>query len=274
MWTFHGLTPVEYVSGFRDRWLMRIRKRAYISSMKRAELIKVDSRFVKNEVVQWGIDPSKVIVMPLGIDLSRMSGGDGRRVRDKYGVGDRFLLLYVGRLVKFKHMDELIRAVAMLEEVCLMVAGGGPDRERLEALSKSLDVGGRVWFAGRVADGELPDYYAACDAWATASRHEGFCVPVVEAMAAGKPSIVPDVAAVPETAGDAGLIYPAGDVASLAEKIRTLSADKELYAKLSSIAKARAPSFEMSGVMEWYVEMVKEFYSPTKSYEMTKRQGG
>lgn len=52
-------------------------------------------------------------------------------------------------------------------------------------------------------DAELADYYVACDAWTTASEHEGFCVPIMETMAAGKPVIVPRAGAMPETAGDA-----------------------------------------------------------------------
>jgi glycosyltransferase involved in cell wall biosynthesis len=261
MWTFHGLTPTEFVSSLKDRWLMRIRRLAYIGSMKRMELIKVDSGFMKNELAGQGVDPLKVAVMSLGTDLSRMSGGDGRYIRDLYGIGDRFLLLYVGRLMVFKHVDELIDAVSRLDGVCLLAVGGGPDRERLERLTKDLQVEGRVKLAGIVGDKDLPDYYAACDAWATASRHEGFCVPVIEAMAAGKPVIVPEVAAMPETAGDAGLVYGSGDVARLAECIKRLASDKGLYSDLSSRASARAKSFDMQGVLEGYINLIRSWWS-------------
>lgn len=259
MWTFHGLTPVEYVSGARDRWLMRIRKLAYVGSMKRAGLVKVDSSFVKGEVSRWGVDPARVTVMPLGIDLGRMAGGDGRRVREKYGIGDEFLLLYVGRLVRFKHADELARAAASLDGVRLLVVGGGPERERLEALVRELHAEGRVKFAGVVADGELPDYYAASDALASASRHEGFCVPIIEAMAAGKPAIVPEVGAMPETMGDAGLTYVPGDLPGLCRQVGRLRSDKGLYQALSKNALARASAFRLENIVGRYADMVKGF---------------
>ena len=118
---------------------------------------------------------------------------------------------------------------------------------------KSAD---RVAFAGRVEDAELPDLYAACDAWVTSSRHEGFCVPIVEAMAAGKPVIVPDVAAMAETAGGAGMVYRSGDLDDLAAKIRGLAGDKNVYADLSDQAHAMAGRFEMPGVMERYMDML------------------
>jgi glycosyltransferase involved in cell wall biosynthesis len=261
MWTFHGLTPTEFVSSLKDRWLMRIRKRAYLISMKRTELIKVDSDFVRRELVSWGIDPSKVVAMRLGTDLSRMAGGNGRRIRDLYGVGDRFLLLYVGRLMKFKGVDKLIQAVSRLEGICLLVVGGGPDLERLERLAGEPRVGDRVKIAGTVADSELPGYYAACDAWATASRHEGFCVPIIEAMAAGKPVIVPDVAAMPEVAGDGGLVYRPEDLDDLIKKVGLLKNDAGAFTELSGRARERAGAFDISTVIVDYSSLISDYWS-------------
>ncbi|HTY91610.1 MAG TPA: glycosyltransferase family 1 protein [Methanocella sp.] len=265
MWTFHGLTPAPYMDTAKDRFLEGVRQWAYIRSMRRSGLVQVFSRSMKNEVTRWGVSQSKIAVMPLGVDLRRMANGNGRRVRDKYGIGDRFLLLYVGRLVNFKHADELVMAVSKVPSAALAIVGGGPERENLEKLAGQLSLDGRIFLAGMVPDGELPDYYAACDAWTTASRHEGFCVPVIEAMAAGKPCIVPELAAMPETAGDAGLTYPSGDIEGMAKKIRTLMDDKALYGRLAASAKARAPSFDTSAVMERYVRMVEDFYRTSPS---------
>jgi glycosyltransferase involved in cell wall biosynthesis len=257
MWTFHGLTPVQYVSGARDRWLMRIREAAAIRSMRWADLVQVFSDFIKREISGRGVDHSKVAVMPFGIDLARMAAGRRRRVRDKYGINDGFLLLYVGRLVDFKHVDEIIESVAKLGGVSLVVVGGGPDRERLEKLAKDLHVDGRVFFAGRVPDEELPDYYAACDVFVTASRHEGFCVPIAEAMAAGRPAIVPNVAAMPQTVGDAGLIYPPGAVDELVRAINSLAGDGQRYSRLSERSKAMASSYQLETVMSKYTGLVE-----------------
>jgi glycosyltransferase involved in cell wall biosynthesis len=216
----------------------------------------VFSGFIEKEVSRWGVDPSKVVVMPLGMDLARMSGGDRRRIREKYGVGGDFLLLYVGRLVRFKRVDELIRVVSRSDGVRLLVVGGGPEREGLEALAGELRVADRVKFGGVVPDGELPDYYAACNAWATASRHEGFCVPIIEAMAAGKPVIVPDVAASPETAGGGGLVYDGGDPRGLTDQVARLKADGRLYGAVSGAARERALQFEMRDVLKKYLEAI------------------
>ena len=257
VWTFHGLTPISYINNFRDRMLMRIRKAFYIPSMKRADRIQVFSNYIKKEICDWGIDKSNVMVIPFGINIKNMTTDGGLRIREKYGISDRFLCLYVGRLVNSKHVDELIKAISLLEKPCLMVVGEGPEKERLIAQSKKLNVQNRVLFAGRVPDNELPYYYAACDVWVTASRHEGFCVPIVEAMAAGKPVIIPNVTAMPETAGDVGLTYNSGDIEGLVERLQELF-DKEYYNKLSRKALDRASAFDMSSIIDRYIRFVME----------------
>jgi glycosyltransferase involved in cell wall biosynthesis len=258
IWVYHGLTPSVFLSGFREKALERIRKMGYVRSMRRSDLVQADSGFVVEELRRAGIDASKLVAMPVGVELERFATGDGAKIRARYNIGDSFLLLFVGRLAGLKHVDDLIRAEASLkdERVRLMVVGGGPEREPLEALAKKLGVADRVTFAGRIDDEELPDYYAACDAWVTASRHEGFCVPIVEAMAAGKPVIVPDVAAMPETAGDGGLVYPHEDVNCLIEDVRMLMKDKTAYERLANHASGRARSFEMRDVLGRYVDML------------------
>jgi glycosyltransferase involved in cell wall biosynthesis len=257
LWVYHGLTPPEFLPGFREKLLTRIRRALYLNSMRQSDLVQTFSLYIKHELESEGIDSSKITAMPFGVDVQRFASGDRDRARAKYGIGDSFLVMYVGRLASLKRVDELIRAMALIKEnVKLMIVGGGPERDRLETLSKKLGVEDRVIFAGRVDDEELPDYYAACDVWATASRHEGFCVPVVEAMAAGKPVIVPDLAAMPETAGEAGVAYVSGDVEGLASKVKAMIGDKKMYGRLSAGAYKMAGCFDMPAVMERYVNLL------------------
>lgn len=258
IWVYHGLTPPEQLASTRDRLLTRIRRLAYAGSMKRSDRIKTDSQYSKDELAGWGVDPSKVTVIPIGIDLTRFSPGPGDKVRASLGVGDRFLLLYVGRLASGKHVDNLIRAMAMIKDrpVALLIVGSGPERERLEMLAAELDVNDAVKFAGRVPDDELPGFYRACDAWVTASEHEGFCVPIVEAMATGKPVVVPDVTAMPEAAGTAGLVYRRGNVAEIARSVMSLLAGNELYRSLSAKAVTRASDYDINAVMDSYISLI------------------
>ncbi len=154
IWVYHGITPLQQLASVRDRMLSRLRRWAYERSMKRSDLVKTDSLYTRDELIAWGVDPSKITAIPIGIDLSKFSPGDGSKVRASLGVSDRFVLLYVGRLASGKRVDNLIRAMAMMkdERVALVVVGGGPERENLEALAGELGVADMVRFAGRVPD--------------------------------------------------------------------------------------------------------------------------
>jgi glycosyltransferase involved in cell wall biosynthesis len=258
IWVYHGLTPPEQLASVKDRLLTRVRRWAYARSMLRCDRIKTDSQYSKDELAGWGVDPAKIVVIPIGIDLSRFSPGPGDKVRAAFGIGDRFLLLYVGRLASGKRVDNLIRAMAMMKDrpVALVVVGDGPERERLEALAREQGVEGAVKFAGRVGNDELPGYYRACNAWVTASEHEGFCVPVVEAMACGKPAVVPDITAMPETAGGAGLVYRHGDMDQFVHCIGRLMTDRALYDSLAGRAAAEVARYGMREVMSRYLELI------------------
>ena len=259
VWVYHGLTPVEFLPAAKDRWLTRLRKAAYVRSMKGSDLVKTDSQFTKKELEQSGIEPEKIVAIPLGIDLQRFSPGpDDRAIRSKYDACDRFVLLYVGRLAQGKRVDRLLNTVAQMNDdrIMLIVVGSGPESDKLEVLARELGLQDRVRFAGRVPDAELPNYYRACDAWVTASDHEGFCVPVLEAMATGKPVIVPDTAAMPETAGEAAIVYKPGDLIDLAAGIRRLMQDNIYYETLAKRACANAHSFDIDSVMPEYMNLI------------------
>ncbi|HUL61477.1 MAG TPA: glycosyltransferase family 1 protein [Methanocella sp.] len=252
VWVYHGLTPPEHLARARDRLLTRVRRAAYAYSMKRSDRIKTDSQYSRDELAGWGVDPNKVTVIPIGVDLSRFSRTPSTHTRDQ------FRLLYVGRLASGKRVDNLLRAIDLLWDrpVRLTIVGDGPERGRLENLAEKLYVKDRVTFAGFVPDGALPGYYRDCDAWVTASEHEGFCVPVVEAMACGRPAIVPDVTAMPETAGGAGLTYRPGDLAGLARCVERLMTDRALYDSLVRNTTAEVGRFEAGGVMARYLELI------------------
>lgn len=253
VWVYHSLTPPEFLPSARDRLLTRLRKFAYLASMKRSDHIQTFSSFVKKELVDANISQDKITSLPFGVDLSRFAAGKGHRIREKHDLGTQFVVLYVGRLAPAKRVDRLIEAVAGLDGATLIVVGGGPERERLEAMA--ADSSSKIIFAGKVPDEELPDYYAACNVWATASEHEGFCVPVAEAMAAGKPVIVPDVTAMPETAGEGGLIYPPGNTAALTDAIRQLMGDYDMYGRLAAAAARRAEQFRLEEAMKAYLKL-------------------
>jgi glycosyltransferase involved in cell wall biosynthesis len=136
--------------------------------------------------------------------------------------------LFVGNLYEHKNVEELIFAIkALLKEypkTCLQVVGNGFMYERLKNLVAELGLENNVELIGRVHGLELPYYYASCDVYVTASRWELFGLPLLEAMACGKPVVASSIPSHVEllTKSKAGEICAVGDVDALCKKmIRT-----------------------------------------------------
>ncbi|MBI2144947.1 glycosyltransferase family 4 protein [Candidatus Woesearchaeota archaeon] len=142
-------------------------------------------------------------------------------VEAKHGL-KKPVLLYVGRISPHKGIHLLLDAFRIvrqkLPDATLVIVGKHTFKKYSRQLQKKASEIGGVVFAGYVPDEELPAYYGSCDAYATASRWEGFDIPIVEANAVGKPAIAFDVGSHPEVLKNGELIK-AGDVEGFANAV-------------------------------------------------------
>ncbi len=154
------------------------------------------------------------------------------------------ILLFAGRLVGYKGLDVLLRALPGLAARAVIV-GDGPRRAALEAQAASLGLADRVRFVGRVSDDELLAWYHACDAFVlpSTSRQEAFGMVQVEAMLCGKPVVSTAVGtgvAWVNQDGETGLVVPPGDHAALHAALARLLDAPDLRCRLGAQARARA----------------------------------
>ena len=183
------------------------------------------------------------VIPQFGVDASIFAPRDGGRE----GEGD-FVIGYAGRLVPEKGCDLLLEAVAGLDGAWrLVILGAGPERERLVALAGRLGIADRVSFKGWLPALELPAFYRALDAFVlpSRSRHnwvEQFGRVLVEAMACGVPVVGSDCGEIPHVVGDAGLIFPEGDVGVLREQLQRLMHDPGLRTALARHGRERVLS--------------------------------
>lgn len=203
------------------------------------------SRAVRDDLVEQGMDPSRVVVIRNGIEIPERNPDSGRRLRRELGIGaDDLVAGMVGRLSPQKDYPTFLRAARLLAgefpRARFLIAGEGPLRESLIAESRRLGLGERVVFAGHRS--EVAPVFAALDVFALSSLWEGLPLAVLEAMAAGKPVVA---TAVPGTAeavveGGTGFLVRLGDGPALAERIGRLLRDPLLRGRMGEAGRRRA----------------------------------
>jgi len=198
-----------------NRWLAR----------KTARIIAV-SVPVRDDILRYdGVDPSKVIVIPNGVDPDSFDIPLTRvEARERLGIpADHFLIGTVGRLEEQKGLQYLVDAVRILREggrkAFLLVAGSGREEARLREQATRGGVEDAVFFLGTRTD--VPELYRAMDVFALSSLWEGGPITLLEAMASGLPVVATPVGFVPEVVreGVNGFLVPARDPVTLAKAL-------------------------------------------------------
>ncbi len=222
---YHSITPPELWSGpRRDALVEGLCQRGLIWCVDAAI---AHSEFTRQELVAaTGFPAERIHRLPLVVDHARFRPGADRFLHQRLGLDDVAILLYVGRLAANKRVPLLVEALAQLPaNVHVVVIGDTGDvyaqeAQRCRDRAEELHVADRLHLLGQVGDAQLAAAYRSADVLVMPSRHEGFCVPVVEAMASGLPVVASRSAALPETVGDAGLTFTPDDAADLARQVR------------------------------------------------------
>jgi glycosyltransferase involved in cell wall biosynthesis len=221
----HNTTPVEFISDPKVQ-LACERSRHERHNLTLATHVATVGEFTRGELLGMGFPTEHVSTLHLPAATSTPIGsstGTGRR------PGDPVRLLYVGRFVRAKGVLELLDAMENLwaedmVDVTLTMAGSVrfPDTEVLAAVEQACAAhrrDGLLTLHVDAPDEQIAELYAGADALVMPSHHEGFCVPVIEAMASGCYVIGSDAGNIPHVMGGLGTIFPCGDVDALVRAI-------------------------------------------------------
>ncbi len=214
------------------RWIVAGSAAVISNSAAGADLVAARSR----------VPRAKLEVVPNAVDLPPAIDADRRDAARKalQLAPEQLLILHVGRLVGFKNIGLLLRAMSRLpdaEPVWLWLAGDGPEREFLEAQARELGLTAQVRFLGERDD--APVLMQAADLLVSSSRDEGMSNSILEAMALGLPVVATAVGGSPELITDAqsGLLVPSEDEQALADAIGRMVDDPALRARLGAGAR-------------------------------------
>lgn len=214
-----------------------------LPAARRARCILTVSEYSRRDIVEWsGMREERIHVVGNGVS-SHFVPGPGRAGRDPY-------FLHVGRRAGHKNVDGLLQAFALsgLAGNCSVVFTGEPD-EATEALAARFGVSPHVRFAGPVDDAQLLALYQHALALVFPSLHEGFGLPVVEAMATGTPVVTANRTSMPEIAGEGNaLLVDPGDPQQIADAMRRIAQDVQLWEQLATRGLARAGAFSWDKV--------------------------
>jgi glycosyltransferase involved in cell wall biosynthesis len=180
---------------------------------------------LKDVLVELGVPASQVHVLRNGVDLGLFRPLDRMELRSQMGLKGP-VLLSVGHLVERKGHHLVLEALSRLPEGTLLIVGDGPERARLVALAKKLQIEDRVRFLGAVPHERLPELYNVGDLLVLASSREGWANVLLEAMACGTPVVATRIWGTPEvvTEDAAGLLVEERSGPAIAEAIRTILA--------------------------------------------------
>jgi glycosyltransferase involved in cell wall biosynthesis len=243
-------TPIYYLNTFYPKLTNRQKNKPFVvfgslhahqnhisrlllNQIRKADAYVAHTPFEKEYLEQRGIDPAKMHVFGIGVDVDQLSAGNGKKIREQYHLGNAPVVLYFGRHAPYKGIDTLIRAMKIVwktkPEAYLIIAGStSPFTKTIQNMIDDLPDSerGHAILIGSVSEQDKVDLYQTADIFTTVSSQESFGIVYLEAWACGKPVIGGRIGAVQSliNEGEDGLLVEIGNSEELGEKIDYLLA--------------------------------------------------
>ncbi len=249
---YHNLTPVKWFAPYNSVVAanLALGTDELPRLLPQMDIVLADSAYNKSELDAMGCERSKVLSLVLDQKKWGVAPNPGI-VRNLTGAGEKNLL-HVGRFAPNKCIEDIIKAFYFYhhkieKKSTLWLIGSDIDTEiysfELRRLVSELRLKHAVRFVGSVSDCELRAFYENADLYLCMSEHEGFCVPLLEAMQFGVPVVAFSATAVPETLADAGFLLKEKNAAEVAELINQILSNTALREASVARGKKRAAEF-------------------------------
>jgi glycosyltransferase involved in cell wall biosynthesis len=250
---YHNITPAAFFAPY-DPQLFRLAalgRRELATLAGHVDLALGDSDFNRRELEGLGF--TRTGVLPIAVNTERITAAPPRPALERILRDGLINVLFVGRIVPNKKIEDHIRLAEIykryVDSYYRFIFVGRYDGvpryyDQVRALIAEYDMlPDRFWFTGPVPDEDLAAFYRWADAYVSLSEHEGFCVPLVEAMAADVPVVAYAAGAVPETLGGAGLLFAPKDLELAAELLGSVVYDRGVRARVLDGQRRRLQDF-------------------------------
>jgi len=233
--------------------------RAFRMVARGADRVHSVSEPITDYLVSIGVPPARIHTRPLGVDESVFNAS----VRPADSREGEFTVLSTRSFLPLYRVEDILRAAALLREklpgLRVILAGDGPERERLAVLGTELGLGDKLRFTGQLKPAELASRLASCGVYVSTSPADGTSVSLLEALALGCLPVVTDIPANRAWVrhGENGLLFPPGDIDSLAACLERAVADSALAAR----AKIGGPRLvAANGLWSGHIALVDSLY--------------
>ena len=251
----YDLIPYIYKDIYLPNPLVMDWYQTKLNSLRRSDLVLAISESSRLEAVEIaGISPSKTVNISSAVDLSftplKVDAEEEKEVRSKFSL-DKPFVMYTGGIDHRKNIDGLIRVYAKLpisirkKHILAVVCSVRPeDRERLVGLALSLGLNrDELVLTGYVSDDEMLSLYRLCKAFVFPSWHEGFGLPVLEAMSCGRAVITANCSSLPEVVGLEEAMFDPRDDDEIYKKLYKVLTDNVFREKLERWGLERSKQF-------------------------------
>ena len=266
---YHNITPASFFAPY-DPGLFRLAalgRQELATLAERVDLALGDSEFNRQELESLGFPATGVL--PIAVNTARLTCAPARPALERILSDGLINILFVGRIVPNKKIEDHIRLAELykryIDSYYRFIFVGRYDGlpryyAQIRALIAEYDMlPERFWFTGAVPDVDLAAFYRWADAYVSLSEHEGFCVPLVEAMATDVPIVAYAAGAVPETLGGAGLLFAPKDLEVAAELLGTVVYDHGVRARVLEGQRRRLHDFAPARIEARLVDALGPF---------------
>jgi glycosyltransferase involved in cell wall biosynthesis len=268
--TIHDAIAFEYPRGYP--FLNNLLHRHFVpSTLGNVDLVATDSKHAQLMLARFlHLDAERIPVIPLAVSSSFHSAGrDHNAMRDRLGLTSPYVL-YVGAFKAHKNvltlLDAFARAAPDLPDHQLVLVG--PSQWSYPAMAEkiaSARLTERVRVLGYVDEAVLPAVYGGASAFVMPSLHEGFGLPILEAMACNTPVICSSASSLPEVAGDAAVTIDPRDADMMAQAIVRVCRDEAFANDLRRRGRIQAARFSWAHTAEQYVALYRRLSLPARA---------